>query len=266
MINQRKNNLSLVVLAGGLGTRISEETSIKPKPMIEIGGRPILWHILKYYSSFGINNFIICCGYKGYVIKEYFANYFLHMSDVTFDMSKNEMIVHQKNVEPWKVTLVDTGEETQTGGRLKRVREYVKNDKMFCFTYGDGLSDVNIDKLLEFHTSHKKLATITAIIPPGRYGSLKITDNDSVNGFTEKPRGEFGYVNGGFFVLSPSCIDFIKDDFTSWEKEPLEDLAKKGELMAFKHTKFWQPMDTLRDKNQLEIMWNKNEAPWKIWK
>ncbi len=266
MNNQYKKDLSLVVLAGGLGTRISEETSIKPKPMIEIGGRPILWHILKYYSSFGINNFIICCGYKGYVIKEYFANYFLHMSDVTFDMSKNKMTVHQKNVEPWKVTLVDTGEETQTGGRLKRVKDYVKNDKMFCFTYGDGLSDVNIDELLEFHKSHKKLATITAIIPPGRYGSLKIIDNNSVNGFTEKPKGEFGYVNGGFFVLSPNCIDYIKNDLTSWEKEPLEDLAKKGELMAFKHNKFWQPMDTLRDKNQLEMMWSKNEAPWKIWK
>lgn len=260
-----KKNLKLVILAGGLGTRITEETTTKPKPMVEIGGKPILWHIMKYYSSYGINDFIICCGYKGYFIKEYFANYFLHMSDVTFDMAKNKMKVHQKNVEPWKVTLVDTGEDTQTGGRLKRIYKYVKNEKLFCFTYGDGLSNLNLDKQIIFHLQHKKIATVTSITPPGRYGSLNIKKN-KVLGFTEKPKGENGFVNGGFFILSPKSISFIDGDTTSWEKEPLENLAKKNQLMAFMHDDFWYPMDTLRDKNLLEEMWLSNKAPWKIWK
>lgn len=256
--------MKAVILAGGLGTRISEETHLKPKPMIEIGGKPILWHILKMYSAHGVNDFVICCGYKGYVIKEYFANYFLHMSDVTFDMSSNRMEVHQKNAEPWKVTLVDTGEETLTGGRLKRVSDYVKNEDEFCFTYGDGVSDVDITAEIAFHRSHGKMATVTAVQPPGRYGALTI-ESGSVKGFTEKPRGDGGLINGGFFVLSPGCIDRIVDDQSSWEGEPLAGLAADGELMAFEHSGFWQPMDTLREKTMLEDLWQSGKAPWKVW-
>lgn len=258
--------MKLVILAGGLGTRISEETHLRPKPMIEIGGKPILWHIMKFYSAHGINDFVICCGYKGYLIKEYFANYFLHMSDVTFDMEHNSMEVHQKNVEPWRVTLVDTGENTMTGGRLKRVLPYVQGDDFFCFTYGDGLADVDIGAEIRFHKEHGKLATVTAVQPPGRYGALEFgSDNSSVRGFTEKPRGDGGLINGGFFILSPKCIDLIKGDDTSWEAEPLGHLSKSGELMAFKHDGFWQAMDTLREKNHLEELWATQNAPWKIW-
>lgn len=256
--------MKAVILAGGLGTRISEETHLKPKPMIEIGGKPILWHIMKLYSFHGINEFIICCGYKGYVIKEYFANYFLHMSDVTFDMSNNAMQVHQKNAEPWKVTLVDTGEHTLTGGRLKRVADYLLNDELFCFTYGDGLSDVDITKLISFHKKHGKLATVTGVQPPGRYGALDIKNNE-VSGFIEKPKGEGGWINGGFFVLSPRCISYIKDDDSSWEADPLVKLAKEGQLRAYEHHGFWQPMDTLREKNMLEDLWQNGKAPWKTW-
>lgn len=256
--------MKAVILAGGLGTRISEETHLKPKPMIEIGGKPILWHILKLYSSHGINDFIICCGYKGYVIKEYFANYFLHMSDVTFDMVNNQMEVHHRKAEPWKVTLVDTGEETLTGGRLKRVKDYVKNEEAFCFTYGDGVSDVNISKLIAFHLNHKKLATVTAVQPPGRYGALNMQEKQ-VLGFAEKPKGDGGWINGGFFVLSPKCINFIQDDQSSWEGAPLTSLAEQNELMAFEHAGFWQPMDTLREKNMLEDLWQSGKAPWKTW-
>jgi glucose-1-phosphate cytidylyltransferase len=257
-------SLKAVILAGGLGTRISEETHLKPKPMIEIGGKPILWHLMKIYSSHGINDFIVCCGYKGYIIKEYFANYFLHMSDVTFDMSNNKMKVHQQNAEPWTVTLVDTGEETQTGGRLKRVASYLKNEKAFCFTYGDGLANVDITKLIKFHESHGKLATVTAVQPPGRYGALN-RDNDLVTGFVEKPKGDGGWINGGFFVLSPKSIDYIDSDDTAWEQKPLKDIALKGELMAYEHKDFWQPMDTLREKNLLEELWESGKAPWKNW-
>lgn len=256
--------MKAVILAGGLGTRISEETYLKPKPMIEIGGKPILWHIMKMYSTHGVNEFIICCGYKGYLIKEYFANYFLHMSDITFDMSDNSMIVHERKAEPWKVTLVDTGEHTLTGGRLKRVENYIKDEPAFCFTYGDGLSDLNIAEAIDFHHSHGKLATITAVQPPGRYGALELTGN-VVNGFTEKPRGDGGYINGGFFVLSPECLKLIDDDKTSWEAEPLIGLAKNNELMAYTHNGFWQPMDTLREKNYLEDLWSTNKAPWRVW-
>jgi glucose-1-phosphate cytidylyltransferase len=257
--------LKAVILAGGLGTRISEETHLKPKPMIEIGGKPILWHLMKIYSAHGINDFVVCCGYKGYIIKEYFANYFLHTSDVTFDMKNNQMKVHQQHAEPWTVTLVDTGEDTQTGGRLKRVASYLRDEKAFCFTYGDGLADVDITKLIQFHESHKKLATVTAVQPPGRYGALNREDN-LVKGFIEKPKGDGGWINGGFFVLSPACIPFIADDHTAWEQQPLADIAKKGELMAYEHTAFWQPMDTLREKNLLEELWESGKAPWKIWK
>ena len=256
--------MKAVILAGGLGTRISEETHTRPKPMIEIGGKPILWHILKTYSHHGINDFIICCGYKGYIIKEYFANYFLHMSDVTFDMSNNRMEVHQKNAEPWKVTLVDTGDNTLTGGRLRRVFEHIKDEEAFCFTYGDGVSDIDITAEIAFHKAHGKLATVTAVQPPGRYGALQITGHE-VKGFTEKPRGDGGLINGGFFVLSPRCIDRIADDQSSWEGEPLVGLAADGELMAFEHDGFWQPMDTLRDKNHLEELWQSGKAPWKVW-
>lgn len=256
--------MKAVILAGGLGTRISEETHLKPKPMIEIGGKPILWHIMKLYSAHGINDFIICCGYKGYVIKEYFANYFLHMSDVTFDMSNNTMQVHQRNAEPWKVTLVDTGEQTLTGGRLKRVSEYVKDEEAFCFTYGDGLSDVNITKLVNFHRQHGKLATVTGVQPPGRYGALEL-NNQEVKGFAEKPKGDGGWINGGFFVLSPKCIEHIDGDQSSWEGAPLMHLAKTGQLMAYEHEGFWQPMDTLREKTLLESLWASGEAPWKVW-
>lgn len=256
--------MKVVILAGGLGTRISEETHLKPKPMIEIGGKPILWHIMKLYSAHGINDFIVCCGYKGYIIKEYFANYFLHMSDVTFDMVNNEMQVHQRNAEPWKVTLVDTGEETLTGGRLKRVNEYIKNEEAFCFTYGDGVADVDITSLISFHKQHGKLATVTAVQPPGRYGALNMTES-SVQGFTEKPKGDGGWINGGFFVLSPECLKYVDGDQSSWEGEPLAKLAADKELMAFEHTGFWQPMDTLREKNHLEDLWQSGKAPWKVW-
>jgi len=254
-----------VILAGGLGTRISEETSVRPKPMVEIGGKPVLWHILKTYSAHGIHDFVICCGYKGYVIKEYFANYFLHMSDVTFDMEHNKMEVHQRYAEPWKVTLVDTGEETMTGGRLKRVAEYVKDEEAFCFTYGDGVSDVNITELIAFHKAQKVKATLTATIPPGRFGALDMIGN-KVNSFREKPQGNGAMINGGFFVLSPAVLDYLGDDKTIWEREPLERLAEEGQLAAFHHNGFWQPMDTLRDKMHLEELWQSGNAPWKVWK
>jgi glucose-1-phosphate cytidylyltransferase len=257
--------MKAVILAGGLGTRISEETHLKPKPMIEIGGKPILWHILKLYSAHGVNEFVICCGYRGYVIKEYFANYFLHMSDVTFDMQTNRMEVHEKKAEPWKVTLVDTGDDTLTGGRLKRVANHVQDEEAFCFTYGDGLADVDIGKLIAFHKSHGKKATVTAVQPPGRYGAIE-KSGDQVTGFIEKPRGDGGLINGGFFVLSPKCIDLIDGDETSWEAQPLTKLASDGEMMAFEHHGFWQPMDTLRDKTYLEQLWDSGRAPWKIWK
>jgi glucose-1-phosphate cytidylyltransferase len=257
--------MKAVLLAGGLGTRISEETHLKPKPMIEIGGKPILWHIMKLYSAHGVNDFVICCGYKGYVIKEYFANYFLHMSDVTFDMASNKMEVHQRNAESWRVTLVDTGDDTLTGGRLKRVAPYIRDEEAFCFTYGDGVSNVDIAKSLAFHKQHGKLATITAVQPPGRYGAIERTEN-LVTGFAEKPRGDGGLINGGFFVLSPKVLDLIEGDQTSWESEPLGQLAAQGEMMAFEHQGFWQPMDTLRDKNLLEELWSGGRAPWKIWK
>ncbi|KXB30445.1 glucose-1-phosphate cytidylyltransferase [Dechloromonas denitrificans] len=257
--------MKAVILAGGLGTRISEETHLKPKPMIEVGGKPILWHILKMYSHHGINDFIICCGYKGYVIKEYFANYFLHMSDVTFDMVNNRMEVHERHAEPWRVTLVDTGEHTMTGGRLKRIADFVKDDEAFCFTYGDGVSDIDISRLITFHKSHNKLATITAVQPPGRYGALNIAAG-AVAEFIEKPRGDGGWINGGFFVLSPECLDYIDGDASAWEGEPLATLAKAEQLAAFEHPGFWQAMDTLRDRIHLESLWENNRAPWKLWK
>jgi glucose-1-phosphate cytidylyltransferase len=256
--------MKAIILAGGIGTRLSEETVLRPKPMIEIGGKPILWHIMKLYSAHGVNDFVICCGYRGYIIKEYFANYFLHMSDVTFDMSKNTMEVHDRKAEPWKVTLVDTGDDTMTGGRLKRVAQYVQREDAFCFTYGDGVSDVDVSAQIRFHKKHGKQATITAVQPPGRYGALKL-DGEAVTGFLEKPRGESGWINGGFFVLSPKVIDLIEADHTSWEAEPLTTLAKSGQLMAYEHTGFWQPMDTLREKNQLEKLWDSGKAPWKVW-
>lgn len=256
--------MKAVILAGGLGTRISEETHLRPKPMIEIGGKPILWHILKTYSAHGINDFVICCGYKGYVIKEYFANYFLHMSDVTFDMEHNKMEVHQRYAEPWRVTLVDTGDETMTGGRLRRVADHVKNDDAFCFTYGDGVSDIDIDKLVEFHRKSKLKATLTATLPPGRFGALDL-QNDKVMAFKEKPKGDGGFINGGFFVLSPEVLDYIDGDETIWEREPLEKLASEGQLGAYEHDGFWQPMDTLRDKTYLEELWQSGKAPWKVW-
>lgn len=257
--------MKAVILAGGLGTRISEETYLKPKPMIEIGGKPILWHLMKIYSFYGINDFIICCGYKGYVIKEYFSNYLLHMSDVTIDMSNNNIEIHHKNVEPWKITLVDTGENTQTGGRLKRIVNYLKKEESFCFTYGDGLSNLNIKKLIQFHEGHKKLATVTAVKPPGRYGALSL-DGTKVQNFTEKPSGQSGWINGGFFVLNPKVVNFIEGDHIAWEQEPLNLLSSKGELMAYEHSEFWQPMDTLREKNLLEKLWAEDSAPWKVWK
>ena len=255
--------MKAVILAGGLGTRISEESISKPKPMIEIGGRPILWHILKIYSNFGINDFVICCGYKGYIIKEYFANYFLHMSDVTIDMTKNAIEVHHKKAEPWRVTMVDTGEQTQTGGRLKRISDYVDSD--FCMTYGDGVSSVDISKLIEFHNSHGNLATMSAVQPPGRFGALDLKGTQ-INSFLEKPQGDGGWINGGFFVLNPKVLDLIDGDETLWEKQPLERLAKMGQLSAFFHSGFWQPMDTLRDKNHLEELWSSGNPPWKSWK
>jgi glucose-1-phosphate cytidylyltransferase len=257
--------MKAIILAGGLGTRLSEETVTKPKPMVEIGGKPILWHILKIYSHYGINDFIICCGYKGYVIKEYFANYFLHQSDVTFNMKDNEMLVHEKRAEPWTVTLVDTGDETMTGGRLKRVASYLEEDETFCFTYGDGVADIDIKKLIDFHQEHGKDATLTATYPPGRFGALDI-ENNQVLRFQEKPRGDGASINGGFFVLSKKVINRISGDETIWEQEPLKSLAQDGQLMSYKHEGFWQPMDTLRDKNKLEELWDNNKAPWKVWK
>jgi glucose-1-phosphate cytidylyltransferase len=256
--------MKAIILAGGLGTRISEETHLRPKPMVEIGGKPILWHIMKLYSAHGVNEFVICCGYRGYVIKEYFANYFLHMSDVTFDIAKNRMEVHNQKAEPWRVTLVDTGDETMTGGRLKRVAEYVASDDVFCFTYGDGVADVDITAELAFHRSHGKWATVTAVQPPGRYGALQTRDQ-TVTGFLEKPRGDGGLINGGFFVLSPRVLELIDGDHTPWESEPLSALATNGQLMSFEHRGFWQPVDTLRDRNQLEDLWASGKAPWKVW-
>ena len=255
--------MKAVILAGGFGTRISEETHLKPKPLIEIGGMPLLWHIMKTYSAYNINDFVICCGYKGYLIKEYFANYSLHMSDVTFDMKHNKIEVHQKFVEPWKVTLVDTGLETMTGGRLKKVKNYLENNT-FCFTYGDGVSDINISNLITFHQNKKTLATITAVQPPGRFGMLNL-ENDKVHDFKEKPSGDGNWINGGYFILEPAVLDYIQDDTTIWEREPLERLARDGQLSAYKHTGFWHPVDTLRDKNHLETLWNSGKARWKIW-
>ena len=255
--------MKAIILAGGLGTRISEETAARPKPMVEIGGRPVLWHIMKIYSAHGIHDFVICLGYKGYVIKEYCANYFLHMSDVTFDMEHNRMEVHQNNAEPWRVTLVDTGDQTQTGGRLRRVREYVGSDE-FCFTYGDGVGNVDITALVAFHRAHGCLATMTAVQPAGRFGALR-TEQDHVVSFQEKPPGDGGWINGGFFVLSPDVIDVIGSDHTAWEREPMERLAKMGQLCAYRHHGFWRPMDTLRDKTHLEELWSDGKAPWKIW-
>jgi glucose-1-phosphate cytidylyltransferase len=256
--------MKAVILAGGLGTRISEETHLKPKPMVEIGGMPILWHIMKIYSAYGINEFVVCCGYKGYVIKEYFANYFLHMSDITFHMKPNTMEVHHKTVEPWEVTLVDTGDATMTGGRLRRVRDYLGTGT-FCFTYGDGLADVNINELVLHHRSKGRLATVTAVQPPGRFGSLQIGAEHAVQGFQEKPQGDGTWINGGFFVLEPEVIDRIDGDATLWEHEPLKGLASHGQLTAYHHHGFWQPMDTLRDRMQLEELWAQGRAPWKIW-
>jgi len=255
--------LKAVILAGGLGTRISEETQVKPKPLIEIGGMPILWHIMKSYSAYDINDFVICCGYKGYMVKEYFANYFLHMSDVTFDLKNNSMEVHRKFAEPWKVTLVDTGLETMTGGRLKRVKDYV-NEQTFCFTYGDGLSDINLSDLIQFHKNNGTIATVTSVQQPGRFGLLDIQGN-KISKFTEKPTNEGNWINGGFFVLEPKVFDYLENDSTVWEREPLEKIAKEGQLSAYKHTNFWQPLDTLRDKNHLEKLWASGKAPWKIW-
>ncbi|TAL55369.1 glucose-1-phosphate cytidylyltransferase [Pandoraea sp.] len=257
--------MKVVILAGGLGTRIREETSVRPKPMVEVGGKPILWHIMKIYSHYGINDFVICCGYKGYVIKEYFANYFLHMSDVTFDMTNNAMEVHQQNAEPWRVTLVDTGEHTMTGGRLRRVKEYLTNEEAFCFTYGDGVGNIPIDRLIAFHREHGLLATLTATRPPGRFGALDLRGH-IVNSFQEKPQGDGGMINGGFFVLSPKVIDLIDGDDCIWERNPLETLAAKGQLAAFEHADFWQPMDTLRDQMHLDELWRTGTAPWKVWK
>lgn len=256
--------MKAVILAGGLGTRISEETHLKPKPMIEIGGMPILWHIMKIYSHYGINDFIVCCGYKGYIIKEYFANYFMHMSDITFDMSTNSMKVHQMKAEPWKVTLVDTGADTMTGGRLKRVASYIDDHEPFCFTYGDGVSDIDIGKQLAFHKAHGKQATVMAAYPPGRFGALDIQDG-LVRSFKEKPKGDGGLINAGFFILSPEVLKLIPGDSTIWESAPVENLASRGELVAYPHEGFWQPMDTLRDKTLLEDLWAANKAPWKVW-
>lgn len=256
--------MKAVILAGGLGTRLSEETQLKPKPMVEIGGKPILWHIMKIYSHFGVNEFIVCCGYKGYMIKEYFANYFLHQSDVTFNMDDNSMEIHRQRAEPWKVTLVDTGEDTMTGGRLRRVKEYLKDEEAFCFTYGDGVGNIDIKNSIEFHKNHGKLATLTATFPPGRFGAINIVNNKVIN-FKEKPKGDGAMVNGGFFILSPKVLDMLENDLTTWEEEPLTNLAEKGELMAFKHEGFWLPMDTLRDKQKLQELWETGSAPWKLW-
>ena len=256
--------MKAVILAGGFGTRLSEETDSQPKPMVQIGGKPILWHIMKIYSAHGINDFIICCGYKGYVIKEYFSNYFLHMSDVTIDMENNEVTIHNRRAESWRITLVDTGDNSMTGGRLLRVKEFIENEESFCFTYGDGVGDINISKLIKYHNSHGKKATLTATYPSGRFGALEI-ESGAVKSFQEKPKGDGGLINGGFFVLNPSVIDLIQSDDVIWEQEPLSSLAKNNQLMAFEHNGFWQPMDTLRDKMLLEKLWNDNVAPWKVW-
>lgn len=255
--------MKVVILAGGMGTRLSEETEHKPKPMIEIGGKPILWHIMKLYSFYGLNDFIICLGYKGYMIKEYFGNYFLHMSDVTFDMTKNKMEVHQNSVEPWKVTLVETGDNSMTGGRLKRVRRYLDQED-FCFTYGDGLSNVDVKSLVAFHKAHQKLVTVTAVQPPGRYGGLRL-EGEQVVSFEEKPAGDGGWVSGGFFVLSPKVVDYIAEDLTHWEREPLTQLSREAHVNAYQHHGFWHAMDTLRDKKYLESLWESGQAPWKVW-
>lgn len=255
--------MKTVILAGGLGTRISEESHLRPKPMIEIGGKPIIWHIMKIYSHFGINDFVICLGYKGYVIKEYFANYFLHMSDVTFDMAENHMHIHNHKAEPWRVTLVDTGESTATGGRLKRVREYL-GEETFCLTYGDGVANIDIAQSLAFHRQHGRLATVTAVQPPGRFGALDV-QGDQVRGFQEKPLGDGSWINGGFFVLEPAVLDYIEDDSTIWEQEPMCSLAESGQLMSYLHRGFWQPMDTLRDRTLLEERWQRGQAEWRVW-
>lgn len=257
--------MKAVILAGGLGTRFSEETSLRPKPMIEIGGRPILWHIMKIYAAHGVNDFVICCGYKGYVIKEYFANYFLHMSDVTFRMAENQMEVHHRRAEPWNVTLVDTGESSMTGGRLKRVAEHLRHEEAFCMTYGDGVGNIDIGASIAFHKQHGKDATLTVAAPPGRFGAVEMNGDDQVMHFLEKPEGDGGVINAGFFVLSPAVLDTIADDTTVWEQEPLRGLAENGQLMAFRHTGFWQPMDTLRDKTHLEQLWDSGQAPWRVW-
>ena len=256
--------MKAVILAGGLGTRLSEETTVKPKPMVEIGGKPILWHIMKSYSAHGINDFVICCGYRGYIIKEFFANYFLHTSDVTFDLQQNSMEVHERHAEPWRVTLIDTGADSMTGGRLRRVREHLKNEEAFCFTYGDGVADIDITASIAFHKQHGKLATMTAVQPPGRFGAVDM-DGSRILSFKEKPQGDGNWVNGGYFVLSPKVIDLIDDDSTIWEKGPMEALAQQGEMHAFHHHGFWQPMDTLRDKVMLEGLWDAGQAPWKRW-
>jgi len=253
-----------VILAGGLGTRLAEETQVRPKPMVEIGGRPLLWHLMKAYSAHGVDDFVVCCGYKGYVIKEYFANYFLHVSDVTFDVAANTMEVHRERAEPWRVTLVDTGDDTLTGGRLKRIAEYVADEDAFCMTYGDGLGDVDITALVDFHRDHGRLATVTAVKPPGRFGALDL-DGDRVTGFTEKPPGDDGLINGGFFVLHPSCLDLVEGDDTRWEDQPLKALADRGELRAYHHAGFWQPMDTVRERDLLADLWESGRAPWKVW-
>lgn len=257
--------MKAVILAGGYGTRLSEETYIKPKPMVEIGERPILWHIMKIYSAHGINDFIICCGYKGYLIKEYFANYHLHQSDIIFNIKGEGKIIHENNIEPWTVTLVNTGDNANTGGRVKRIKEYVKDEEAFCLTYGDGIGNINISSLIQFHKKHRNLATLTAVRPPGRYGALKLGQNDKVDNFQEKPEGDGSWINGGFFVLNPIVIDLVKDDNTSWEAETLPELSKLNKLYAYKHVGFWQPMDTLREKILLNELWNKGNAPWKIW-
>lgn len=257
--------MKAVILAGGLGTRLSEETQSKPKPMVEIGNKPILWHVLKIYSFYGINEFIICCGYKGYLIKEYFANYFLHTSDVTLDIANDKIILHSQTTEPWKVTLVDTGENTMTGGRLKRVSQHLKNEDIFCLTYGDGLANIDINLLIKSHNKSKKMATVTAVQPPGRFGSLNFDEEENIKSFFEKPQGDGGWINGGFFILDTDVINRIEGDTTIWEQEPLKSLAKDNQLNAYKHKGFWKPMDTLRDKKNLNDLWNQNKAPWKVW-
>jgi glucose-1-phosphate cytidylyltransferase len=258
-------NMKTIILAGGLGTRLAEESQIRPKPMVEIGGRPILWHIMKIYSAFGLNEFIICCGYKGYIIKEYFANYFLHTSDVTFDLTNNDIKIHQNNAEPWKVTLVDTGESSMTGGRIKRIKDYLGNED-FCMTYGDGVGNIDIKALIEFHKTQRTLATVTATQPPGRFGAMDINKEGKVTQFKEKPQGDNTWINGGFFVLSPKVLDLIENDQTVFEKYPMEELSRRNQLSAYLHNGFWQPMDTLRDKNYLEDLWQSGKAPWKTWK